>query len=995
MNTNLSFTKTPMATAIGLAITASALGISPQALAEEEALVEEVVVTGSRIKRDGFSNSSPIDVLSAEQAITQGYTSVGALLQNTTIAAGSPQVTAASSSAFVQNGGVGTATLSLRGLGANRTLVLLNGRRAGPAGTRGGVSSFDLNVLPLSSVERIEILKDGASSIYGSDAVAGVVNIITKKTDGGTLDAFITQPGSSGGEQQRISASWGKTFEKGNFRITADYNRQAELERDDRSFFRCGEQYVFDPNTGARRDVIDPRTGNPHCADPNGGIWGHVWIYDYQGPGGNVPAANNRLAQFDDDGDLGNYVRGYAEDASNPDFITTPPGWFPVGYDRASDGVTNFQHPFYDDTSLVPETETFTVYGEGEYQLSDSTTAYTEVLLNRRKTRQDGYRQYWSYIYNETFFGGNPLSAGWNGAQWFSPTPITDHSDTDIEVDYGRFVAGLRGDFAEDWSWDVSFQYSNSSGDYKNDQVYNDSIRDQNWLHGSCAGTPTSVRGVPCIDVPWLDPALLAGNVSPEIAEFLFGTETGNTKYEQWSVEAVVTGNLMELPAGDLGVAFGVHYRDDSINDTPGEITLAGNAWLTSASGITKGDDNTKAVFAEIDIPVLKDKPGIEDLSINGSARYTDVDSYGDDITYKVGLNWQIIPQVRVRASQGTSFRTPALFELFLADETSSLAQSRVDPCIRWGAALDGGDINQRIADNCASEGIPATFGGAAISSTIITGGGFGVLEAETSKSKTVGVIFQLEELDFSLSVDYFDITVKDEVSQIGAGNIVTGCYNSNNFSTEPLCDLFDRSGIGSDGIGGVNNIMDSFINIAEQRNRGIDIAARYQTELPWGNLLVEAQTTYQLEDEIDLFLDPNDPPQDTNGELGDPKWIGQMSATLTRGDWSFFWATNYIGKANNYGPDAFNGNTTTLRGETVEVILEADSTWYHAFSVTRTFDDAGINLLLGVANAFNEKPPRVTTLNLGEIETQGNSAFYSQYDWLARRFFVNLTKTF
>jgi len=276
-----SFRKNPLASAIGLAITASALGVSPQALAEEEALVEEVVVTGSRIKRDGFNNSSPIDVLSAEQAITQGYTSVGALLQNTTIAAGSPQVTAASSSAFVQNGGVGTSTLSLRGLGANRTLVLLNGRRAGPSGTRGGVSSFDLNVIPLSAIERIEILKDGASSIYGSDAVAGVVNIITKKSDGGSFDAFLTQPTRTGGEQQRISASWGKTFEKGNFRITGDYNRQAELERDDRGFFSCGEQYVFNPDTGARRDVVDPRTGKPHCADPMvvfGAMYGYMTI---------------------------------------------------------------------------------------------------------------------------------------------------------------------------------------------------------------------------------------------------------------------------------------------------------------------------------------------------------------------------------------------------------------------------------------------------------------------------------------------------------------------------------------------------------------------------------------------------------------------------------------------------------------------------------------------------------------------------------------------
>ena len=1001
MNKYGSFRKTPLAIAVGAVVSATMLGISPLALAEEQLaqekqLVEEFTVVGSRIKRDGFSNSSPIDVLSAEDAITHGYTSVGALLQNTTIAVGSPQVNAASSSEFVQNGGVGTNTISLRGLGANRTLVLLNGRRIGPAGTRGGVSSFDLGVLPLSAIDRVEILKDGASSIYGSDAVAGVINIITKKTDGGTLDAFIAQPGHSGGEQARLSASFGKTFERGNFRVTADYSKQTELDRGNRSYFNCGEQYVFSPPSGARRDTVDPRTGKPHCADPNGGIWGHVWVYDYQGPGGNVPAGTK--LQYDYDGDLANYVPPLEVDAGNPDFMVAPEGWFPVDYDRETDAVTNFQHPLYLDTSLIPETETYTLLGEGEFNLTDNTTAYAEVLLNRRKTSQDAYRQYWSYIYNGNynafageFGGGNSQSVGWTGAQWLSPTPITDHADTDIEVDYGRFVAGLRGEFADDWSWDTSFQYSNSSGDYIDDQVYDDSIGDQNFLSGSCTGSTTSVRGVSCVDIPWLDPALLAGDVSPEVQAFLFGTEKGNTEYEQWSVEAVVTGGLFDVPAGTVAGAFGLQYREDSINDVPGDITLSNNAWNTITAGITKGDDNTKSVFAEVDIPLLNDRPGFESLVLNGSARYTDVDSYGSDVTYKAGIDWQIIPQVRLRASQGTSFRTPALFELYLKDQTSSLAQSRIDPCIRWGTALDSGDINQRTADNCASEGIADDFVGAAISANIITGGGFGVLEAETSKSRTIGLIYQPETINLSISVDYFDIKVKDEVDQIGAEDILKGCYNSTNFSTEPLCDLFDRSGVG----GGVDNVNDSFINIAEQKNRGLDFAAKFETELPWGNLLIEAQTTYQIEDKVNLFLDPDDPPVNENGELGNPKWAGTIAATLTRGDWSYFWAANYIGSADNYGEDAFNGNTATLRGETVEVVLEADAIWYHAFSVTREFEDAGVRVLLGVANAFDQHPPTVTTLNLGEIETQGNSAFYSQYDWIGRRFFLNLTKTF
>lgn len=303
------YRKTPLASAISVALATGALGLNHPVLAQEadeaEQQVEEIIVTGSRIRRDVFTSSEPMDVVLADRAVVQGFGDIGGYLQNTTVAAGSPQVTAATSTAFVQSGGIGASTISLRGLGANRTLTLLNGRRAGPAGTRGEVSSFDLNVLPLAAIERIEVLKDGASSIYGSDAVAGVVNIITKKEDGATFDAYTSLPTDSGGEEFRLNATYGKSFTRSNFRVVADYYEQSELKKGDRDYFRCGEQYIFDPDTGERRDVIDPRTGKPHCTDLS---WGHVWLYDYQGAGGNV--APGALVQFDYDGDLGQYIPG-------------------------------------------------------------------------------------------------------------------------------------------------------------------------------------------------------------------------------------------------------------------------------------------------------------------------------------------------------------------------------------------------------------------------------------------------------------------------------------------------------------------------------------------------------------------------------------------------------------------------------------------------------------------------------------------------------------
>lgn len=982
----------------------------------ESANLEGVVVTGSRIRTDPYSSASPVDVVLPESAAAQGVSSAAAMLQTSVVAAGSPQVTAATSTAFVQAGGVGAQTLSLRGLGANRTLVLLNGRRAGPAGTRGETSSFDFNVLPLGVIDRVEILKDGASSIYGSDAVAGVVNVITKKGDGATADVFLSRPNESGGGESRFNFSWGKGFERGNFRITGDYHKENELKQGDRDYFNCGEQYIFEPGTRNRADVIDPRTGRPACRDLP---WGHVWVYEYNyTEPGNLPNFNLnggvQLMQYDYDSNLGEYIPGLVADPEAINQHRAPEGWFPVAYDRQSDGVTNNDHPFQDGQSLIPGQERITLFADGEFNITDSVSVYAEVLLNRRKTTTNGYRQFWSYKYTSDFNfydafweytystspgSGDPQSAGWTGAQWISPTPITDHNDSEIEVNYQRYVAGVRGYLQSGWSWDVSLQMSKSDGDYTQDQIYQDSIFDTNITFGgffgepyvpqaTCVGTFSSVRGAPCVDIPWLDPAFMNGEVSPAVRDFLFGVETGNTKYDQLAAEATMTGSLFDLPAGPLGVAFGVLYQEDEIRDVPGEITLAGNAWGASSAGITAGEDATKAIYAEVEVPLLRGRTMFESLTLTASGRYTDVDSYGSGETYKVGLNWSITPTIRIRASQGTSFRTPALFELYLADQTSFVGQRTVDPCVRWGTKLATGDISQRVADNCAADGISPTFTGGAITATVITGGGFGLLEAETSLARTAGIVWQPKFADLAISVDYFDITIRDEVTQLGSRAIVYNCYDSEFFPDEPLCDLFERRSFDQ----GVDNVRDSFINIARQENRGWDVAAVYRTSLGEGQLSIETQHTFQEVDNRALF---EDTVEKLSGLVGDPDWVGKLDLTYDYGPWTFFWGMNFIGSTSN--EDRYFGSNppVTYRGEPVDVVLKTDTVIYHAASVSYEFENLGWTARLGVANMLDEAPPRLTTLNLGEVSTIGNSAFYSQYDWLGRRFFLSATKTF
>ena len=195
---------------------------------------------------------------------------------------------------------------------------------------------------------------------------------------------------------------------------------------------------------------------------------------------------------------------------------------------------------------------------------------------------------------------------------------------------------------------------------------------------------------------------------------------------------------------------FGALYQEDSINDVPAQEVQDGQAWGSSQRQITTGEDTTTAIYTEVGVPLLKGLPLVEELTFTASGRYNDVDSYGSESTYKAGLNWAVTPTFRVRASQGTSFRSPALFELFLQAQTAFVGQRVIDPCLNWAANLASGGISQRIADNCAADGIPNNHNGSGDDATTITSGGFGSLAAETSTSKSFGVIWTPNFIDLS-----------------------------------------------------------------------------------------------------------------------------------------------------------------------------------------------------------------------------------------------------
>jgi iron complex outermembrane receptor protein len=1044
---------------------------------------ETIVVTGSRLRRDERNSPDPVTIIDPALSEKEGLFNTAEALQTSPLAAGSTQITSAISTNFVVNGGEGVETINLRGLGANRTLVLLNGRRAGPAGVRGGVSAFDLNVIPLDAIQSVDVLKTGASSIYGSDAIAGVVNLITKKDLRGLqVSGFVSIPEKSGGEQYSLSATYGMALgDRGHVMVGANWYHRKELERGDRSFLGCPEEYVFSEATGDRADPIDPRTGQPYCGDF---LSNAILISDFArnpvvgnpalqtnllGPilADATPPTGSRRAitaiQFDPSlgSILGPGNTGLFFTQVTPYSFSAPAGFFPVGaHEATSLAVQNNYDSRVNGDSVIPDTRRFTIFAEAGYELTDRIDLYVEGLYNRRKTKTDASRQLFFDqfpgvaptrfsvdapngagnfgIYLPFFFcdgttcdpfaQGDPLNAGFTGTQLIQPV-VWAPFDSSTDVKYYRGVAGLRANLDNvlpNGFLDFHVQHSRSDGDYQRTIIFRDAIEFgvAELRTDLCAGTVTAIRGVPCIDIDYTDPRVLAGNFTPEEQAFLFGEDKGNTLYKQTSAEVTVGGDIIQLPAGPVKVALGLAARRDYINDLPGEAGLEGNLWGSTSSGQTKGYQNTREAFGEIEIPILEDAPFARSLTFSGAARLTNTyskrtgpvcsapgdcifdgahDSDKGNWTYKLAGNWQVTDWLRFRTTYGTSFRSPALFEQFLANESGFLGQS-ADPCVRWGLSE-----NQEIRDNCAAQGIPDDHVGGGSFETF-SQGGIGLLDPETSKAWTVSAIFTPQSWlweggKFSFAVDYIDIKVKDQVTQLGAANILFACYTSDSFPDDPLCNLFTRDSGGTSPTYDVITVNDPFLNIDTQHNKSLDFTTRFRQDLGnLGTLSILGQLTYQLKDKFTLFAGVD---QDFNGEVGDPKWVGDVDVTWTKGPFTLTYGLQVISKTKDFedlqavGGTALTANNClatnaafALRGGPYCPVYKLPRVAYHSISAEIQATD-NFSFLIGVSNLFDKKPPLVSTVGSPISAFAQVPLLGSYYDYYGRRFFVNAKAKF
>ncbi|MEM7639132.1 MAG: TonB-dependent receptor [Pseudomonadota bacterium] len=936
----------------------TAIDLLDEDAAEEDAAVQDkVVVTGSLLRRTEFTSASPIQVLTAEVATLEGLISAADILQGSSIAAGSTQLNN-QFGGFVINGGTGINTVSLRGLGDQRTLVLLNGRRPGPAGVRGAVGAFDLNVIPDSAVTRYEILKDGASTIYGSDAVGGVVNIITRTAvDQPELTVRANVPFESGGESLAIDGAFGLNFDRGNIAISGQYTLREDLSIGDRDYLACGPDLIKGVGGGLidREDrSINAGTSNENCDN----IYANTFIEGFNFANRYIPSP---------DGVSEGPIPGYRLRTN-------------ASYATSEDGQAFFEDDLYDprvnSADAINRQEVLSLFATSDFAFDafGGVNWLGEFLYTQRKTEGEGWRQFFPYIGGDET--GAPYSTEYENGFGFLAVPITAFpSNSDITVDYLSAASTLEGSFGQvewlnDWVWTFDLSYTKSDAEYAQNSILAD--RSGDWFETDNAPTydPADPAWLDGSDTSWYD--------------HVQSIETGTTVYEQTIAQARVSGPVYELPAGEILAAIGMEGRKYSIDDQPSENSVNANIWGSSAALPTVGEEDVFEVFGEIEVPLLKGAPSAEELSLNLSARAFNYATYGTGDVWKIQGNWQVTPEVRFRATKGTTFRAPALFETFLGATTGFQSQLAIDPCANWGESS-----NQNLQTNCASIGIPEDYSPIGSSATIFSEGGGSDLTPETAESETVGVIFTPSFINLSLAIDYFNIEVEDQIAQLDAATVVSGCYIADNFPDNSFCDLLERNDANATEPFAITSVRDIYVNVNSQKTDGVDITLRYDQEFEFGDVIFEGQATYTDTDIIQLFDTAEETGFDVdgfNGTIGDPEWVWNSRLSLDRGDFRYSWFMDYIGVTDS---SVFADSEITYQGVSGIADRKAEEVLYHDASVRWTGDS--LQITVGVENIFDEAPPTISS----GLQRRGTVPLAAGYPLRGRAGFVQLTKVF
>jgi len=993
---------------------------------DEEETVEEIIVTGSKLRRDEFTSISPVQVLGGQDAVRIGIADTAQMIAESPVVFGTQldgSVNAGSTTGAVEGvpaSGPGSATVALRGLGPERTLMLINGRRLAPSGVRGAPVAPDLNLIPSAMIDRIEILTDGASSIYGADAVAGVVNIILREDfEGIEVRGFGTMPSEGGGEETLFSVIGGASNDRGNFTVSAEFfNREHVFTRDRGNFNNCLRDIEVDPATGQTYSV---------CADgrPDNAVFLFSQGFIYDTPGIT---------------DIG--LPGWSSNAGAAAFIGQPGQSATLG--SATQTPYNLQQEELD-TQLQGDVQRINLFATGSFELSAGHSVYLETSYSQR-SNTDVFTSEQAFpaippliplvdandnlvidpLTNTITMVDNPLNPFDEVAlPVYSLAGLSQQRATD--VDDFRVVLGVEGDLSfgqlgdKGWIYDVFASYEESSGTSIQAGILEPHIRESiDTLRmtptGVVCGLPRTAGGfgfltpADCVPVDWFADSLFSTRGGDKTFatqaenDFLFGNVINSTTLEQTHVSGLVTGDLFEMAAGTVGLVIGVEWRENSIfsaNDFVRAQALSASE-APDQEGDTIGETSIFDLYAETELPLT------EWSTINLSARYTDEENFGNETTYSIKGEIRPTDSLRLRGTFGTTFRAPNLREQFLAGQAGVIGGAE-DPCVVPTLANNGGVYDptqdtrsQTVLDNCVLDGVDPLALGLQANVLIPTQtGGSTDITAETSDSFTLGFVYSqdfTDAFDFDFSVTYFDIEVEDTVEELDPITVLQRCYNDDPNLANALCNRVSRLGVNPSN-NTVSRVDSSFVNLGLVTSKGYDINARYIDDFSIANNFIEMawSVTGTNYSELKEQIDPQSPIDDRVGEAGFPEWSWVIRGNFTMDNWGVAWRTRFVGE---FGLDAADVDASTngardacnvLGGPTTCIKAHAgDSVWYHDLSLTYEADEWSVTG--GIRNLLDEEPPLI---DQGQGPARMNMVVQSTYDLYGRRFFLNASRRF
>ncbi|MGZ9899517.1 TonB-dependent receptor domain-containing protein [Shewanella gaetbuli] len=901
-----------------------------------ENIMERIKVTGSKIKRLNDLSVSPMTVISGEEIADLGLNNVSDILR--LIPATAAGFTPDNANFYPFASGVNFT--DLRNLDTARTLVLVNGRRF--VSGYSGQSEVDLNTIPTAMVERIDVITGGASAVYGSDAIAGVVNIITRTdVDLLELDVSYTQPEQSGGEQGQVSLTSGGRFIDNtlSFAFNATYAQQKEIREDQRDF-------LDNPVTGIN---------NP---DPNGPAriaYEGRKPYAWRNEAGTFLADDGNRYTFDQNGNmkLFDFGEGILEGPGSNSSFCGPSceGYDPVNYGLARAPLDrlvlmlNTDYHLNDNHRLFSEITFVNYQSEGETSppFHNQNTIQADNAFLPDETRQ-----------LMTDLNMSTINLARSDSEFGSRTYHQDRQTF-------RFLLGIDGYINENWDYMVHVQ----RGELLEDTVWKGQIwtdryeqaKDAIYENGNIVCRDADARANGCVPMNLFG----VGQASQESIDWV-GTEVGRTaKTIQTSAEATVSGSLLELPAGYLYAAFSAEYRKESSSTNPDQAMIDNTIFGLQILPLN-GEFDVTEFAAELNIPILDDMPLVHELNADLAYRWMDYSSAGQDDAWKIGLTWMPIESLRIRATNSKSVRAPNISELYGA--SSQTFANITDVCDAINIELGPNDNRKK---NCQSIGLGNGWNPSQNWYQQMTAGeltGNSELKAEVSHDYTLGFVYQPEFIDdFLISLDYWAFDITDAIAFAYVNTAVEYCYDSDSLSND-YCNLFVRDSVS----GEITDFSQTPVNTASFNVKGLDIELAYGLDLREAGVLNFQIVSSYLEK---WEYNPTGFDADLRSDVGrydKPRWTGMFIA-----DWQY--NSLKLEARSNYR-HSIVGSTTLPEGANNYNEVPSHTTW--DFTGTYDFDDH-LTVRFGVRNAFDLPPPRNPNSYYG----------WGYYDTIGRAFFL------